>query len=88
MSWSFSAVGKPAAVALRTRQQIETGHKCAEPEDTARRNILEVAAAVAESHAAGYLVQVEASGSMYVLLDQVQTQNIRLEVKTIHGFLE
>lgn len=88
MSWSFSAIGKPPAVARAARAYIETGHRCAEPEETVRRETLETAAKVAESHSDKYVVSVECGGSMWTENGVPQTQNLRLEVKSLGNLVE
>lgn len=88
MSWSFSAIGKPAAVAAKCRDTIENGYKCAEPEETIRKTVLEAAAMAAEAHdATQYAVSVEASGSMLRDNGVCKSNNVRLEVRPIYGFL-
>lgn len=89
MSWSFAAIGKPQAVASRCRDAIENGYKASEPEETARKNALSIAAAVAESYnRPDVAVRVHASGSMHTENGVVQTQNLRLEVEPVFGFVE
>jgi len=88
MSWSFSAVGRPAKVAAACRDAIENGYKCAEPEETIRKNTLATAATSAEAHKSDNVVRVEASGSMYVQHGEVLSNVVRLDVSNIHGFIE
>lgn len=88
MSWSFSAIGKGEAVARAARAYIESGHRCAEPEETVRRNTLEVAALAALGQAPTTVVQVECSGSMYTNNGVPITQNLRLEVKPLGNLVE
>lgn len=88
MSWSFSAIGKPAAVARAARAYIESGHRCAEPEESVRRGTLELAAQAALGQAENIVVQVECSGSMWTQNGVAQTQNLRLEVKPLGNLVE
>ena len=88
MSWSFTAIGTPAAVAAKCRDAIESGYKCSEPEEAARKNILEIAAMVAQSMGQeDVAVRVEASGSMFTDSGKVKTQNLRLLVEPVYGFV-
>lgn len=87
MSWSFGAVGRPAAVAKAARE-AKAQHKCAEPEETHRQDALETIARFAEGLIGSTAVQVNASGSMWKEGEAVRSHTMSLEFKPIYGFLE
>ncbi len=87
MSWSFNAIGKPAAVAKAARAQKETG-KCIEPEETYRQECLESIARMSEQLVGYHAVQANASGSMWKDGDTVKSHTIQLDFKPHYGFVE
>lgn len=90
MSWSFSGIGKPLAVAAKAREAADNGGKpyCAEPEETIRKEALEVVAKAASSLNAETVVQVNASGSMWKDGEIVRSQSLKIEVNTLGPILE
>lgn len=88
MSWNFLSIGKGEAVARAARAYGENGNRCAEPEESVRRNTLELAAQAALGQGENTIVQVECSGSMYTNNGVPITQNLRLDVRPIGNFVE
>jgi len=87
MSWSFSVVGRPKAVAAACRAEAEKS-PCAEPEESIRKTTLELAALSAENHTDDNVVKVEASGSMYSQDGACHQNQVSLSVRTIYNFVE
>lgn len=97
MSWSFQAVGKPAAVLAKARVELGKIH-CSEPEETIKGkvlNILEASLLVMPESAA---VKIEASGSQspayvssetgYKTVEGKFSNNLILKIEPIFGFVE
>lgn len=88
MSWSFSAIGRAAAVAKKIREASENGGKpyCKEPEETIRKQTLETLALAADGNAG--VIKVEASGSMQWSGDVATQNNVVSSLQPIYGFVE
>lgn len=89
MSWSFSAVGRPNAVAQKLRVEAETT-RCAGAEETARKAVLEQASLLCENgFSSDNAVRVAASGSAYTQGDGSQSYNsLDLKIEPLYGFVE
>lgn len=91
MSWSFSCVGKPAAV-LKAADDQFSRVKCAEPEETLRQQALESIKKSLSMMPDSTAVQVDACGSQYSL-DVAEGKpgfinTFKLEIKPLYGFVE
>lgn len=87
MSWSFSAAGKPQAVAAKARE-TKALYPCQEPEESIRKAALELIAVAAEAQGPGTVLKVSGSGSMYTNNGAVQSSQLTISVEPIYGFLE
>lgn len=84
MSWSFSAIGKPAAVLAKAQKDM-AAYKCAEPEETLKNmalSVMETAFCVMPQDSA---VKVTAFGSMSVIQAQVDAVPASIEVPAVLG---
>jgi hypothetical protein len=91
MSWSFSAIGKPAAVAKKIADELEK-YPCSEPEQSIRHKVgeaLQVALAAFPGNAA---VQIDASGSQSTQSGanepNTAINNLSVKIQPIYGFVE
>lgn len=64
MSWSVSAIGKPAAVAAKVKADLAV-IRCQEPEETIKNHVGAAIEAGLAAFPANYAVRVEANGSQY-----------------------
>ncbi len=87
MSWSFQAVGKPAAVAKAARSYKETA-KCAEPEEAVRLATLELIAEAVMVQGDAVLVRASGSGSMWKNGDVIMQSNVEMKVEPLYGLVE
>jgi hypothetical protein len=95
MSWSFSAIGAPRAVAAKAQDAIDNGYKCLEPEETIRLSALGMIVEACENGFSDqYAVQVTASGSQSVIYGQVpnapptvESNQLNLQIMPIYGFV-
>lgn len=94
MSWSVSAVGKPAAVSASIERQFAST-SCAEPEETVRQAARVVVAAAIAAQRPDCAVQVSASGSMSTSYNEDLktwgapfTNQLSITVQPLYGFLE
>jgi hypothetical protein len=84
MSWSFYSQGSPAKVGQQARAEAATDRGQPEPEDTARRAVLNAIGLLCEEGAKGALaVKAEASGSQYTMNGEGWTNQIKLDVSMI-----
>lgn len=91
MSWSTSAVGRPAAVAVAIAKQISS-IKCQEPEETIKAKVGEIVAAALAVFPEGSAVMVTASGSQsykdYNKPELGASNSLNFEIKPLYGFVE
>lgn len=89
MSWSVSAVGKPAAVLKTLSDQIKRS-KCNEPEETIKNSILGVLETALSAFPDGTAVSVSASGSQSKSssVDEKAINNLKVEITPLYGFVE
>jgi len=90
MSWSVSAVGKPAAVAASIAKSIGSS-KCYEPEETIKNTIGTVLATALAAFPPNSAVRVEASGSQSVpdsTKPGVATNSLTVKIEPLWGFVE
>ncbi len=87
MSWSFSGVGKPAALADRARASL-SNIKCREPEETIKGKVAEIVEECLAAFPAGSAVQIEASGSQSTADDGTALNSLSLNIKPLYGFVE
>lgn len=86
MSWSFNAIGRPAAVAAKLKADLAR-NKCVEPEETIKNTIVDLVGIALAAYPDGAVVKVEAYGSQSTVLTQ-STHSLKLELTTIHEFVE
>lgn len=93
MSWSVSAIGKPAAVAAKVEADLSS-YKCADPEEGVKQAACAAILAGLKAQAANSVVRVAASGHQQPVYgkDAQQTgefQNtLNVTVEPIYGFVE
>jgi hypothetical protein len=88
MSWSVSAVGKPAAVAVKLAGAFTT-NKCMEPEETIRQQVGQIIAKALEVFPADTAVNVSASGSQQSPKGDGKFINqLSVKIEPIYGFAE
>lgn len=87
MSWSFNALGSPAAVSKRALA-AKTSGACMEPEESYRQACLDyIATAASQIAGDGAAVQVAASGSMWKDGDTVKSHNLSLNIAPLYGLV-
>lgn len=82
-SWSVSACGKPAAVAVKIQSDINA-YKCIDPEESVKQAAGAAIAAALAAQPEGAHVQVIARGSQTADYENFLT----IEVKPMFGFVE
>ncbi len=87
MSWSFSAIGKPEAVAKAAVAAMDK-NKCAEPEESYRLDALAYITKASSQLIGAMAVRVAASGSMWKDGDTVKSHNLSLAFEPVNGFVE
>lgn len=87
MSWSVSAVGKPIAVAQKLTEEFGRS-KCAEPEETIKSMVADIAAKALASFAPDIAVRINASGSQYADNGIVKYNQLKIEIEPLWGFIE
>ncbi len=87
MSWSVSAIGKPAAVAAKLEKDFQQ-YKCAEPEETIKAKVSEVVAFALAAYPESSAVKVMASGSQGTVTDGKATNSLAVYIENIYGFSE
>ena len=89
MSWSVSAIGKPAAVAAKLATDFKK-ITCSEPEETIKNGVASIVATSLAAFPADYAVRVEASGSQscpdFKAPDE-KTNQLTVKIEPIWGFL-
>ena len=65
MSWSVSAIGKPAAVAEKLAGEFARIPAMQEPEETGKNAAATAVAAIVPAFPDAYVVRVECNGSQY-----------------------
>ncbi len=65
MSWSVSAIGKPAAVATKLAGDFARIPKMDEPEETGKNAAASAVAAIVPAFPDAFVVRVECNGSQY-----------------------
>jgi hypothetical protein len=85
MSWSYSGVGKPAAVIANARKALTT-YKCSEPEETIKMGVLEIIETSLNAYPADFPVAVSASGSQSQIIDGF-VNNLTVKIDPLWGFL-
>lgn len=84
MSWSVSALGKPAAVAAKLELDFKRISKMEEPEQSVKDNAAASVAATLAAYPPNMLVRVEASGSQYspsgaAAVERISTHSLKIE---------
>lgn len=91
MSWSISAVGKPAATAASIATQIE-GQSCSEPEQSIKAKVGEIIAIALAAFPDTNAVEVTASGSQscidYTDPAKGATNSLTVNIKPLWNFKE
>ena len=90
MSWSFGAVGKPAALLEKARKDLGA-IKCAEPEETIKTKCLNIIEASLLVFPPNTAVEVKAGGSQYCADSKKPNElvnSLSFEIKPIWGFVE
>jgi hypothetical protein len=95
MSWSVSAIGKPAVVAASIEKQFGSYGTCPEPEETAKQLVRQAIAALANGQTKpDTVVKVSANGSQSYSNDGPGTpptevsNSLSLSFETLYGFVE
>jgi hypothetical protein len=90
MSWSFNAIGKPAAVAIKARADL-ANFKCAEPEESIKAGIIDMIEKACAAMPSTAAVKIEAFGSQspsYPPEPGKFHNNFSVKVEPIYGFVE
>ena len=92
MSWSVSAIGKPAAVAVKVQADLNA-YKCIDPEEGVKQAASAAIVAALAAQAEASCVRVEASGHQSDVYGpgavKTGVQNtLRIVVEPIYGFVE
>jgi hypothetical protein len=92
MSWSFQAVGKPAAVLAKAKQEFAKS-PCVEPEETIRQKALEQIDVALSAFPASAPVKVIANGSQsseYAagVTTGKATNSLNVTIEPLYGFVE
>jgi hypothetical protein len=94
MSWSVSAIGKPAGVARAIEDQFARSTPCVEPEETVRQNVRSaIKMAIDSLPDKNVAVRVEASGSMSFEMNGVEPRKVtastvNVKVETLWNFVD
>lgn len=87
MSWSFHAIGKPAAVAAKAAEQL-SAMKCSEPEETIKNNVAASIVAMCEAMPTNSVVRVEANGSQHSSDGNGVIGSVAFKIDPVYGFVE
>jgi hypothetical protein len=92
MSWSVSAIGKPASVAAKVQKDLD-GYRCTDPEEGVKQAAGVAILAAVNAQSANSVVRVTASGHQSPIYDEkgqtVGFQNqLQMIVEPIYGFVE
>jgi hypothetical protein len=85
MSWSVSAIGKPAAVASKVAADLSS-YKCVEPEETIKQTAGQALIAAINAQDPDSVIQVTASGQSGTAPKLNNTLNV--SITPIYGFIE
>lgn len=92
MSWSIYAMGKPAAVAAKVREDsVNWDRSLSGLEQSVKTDLCKAVAAVIEDNTPDIVVKVSMSGSSYECLignENKKRHSVTVTVETIDGFLE
>lgn len=97
MSWNFAAMGKAPAVlkAIKAYEEIATASPMMEPEQSIREAALSIAELAVGAMSPDIAVSVSAQGSQSSLrnpdtgaFDRFPTNNLKLEIQPVYGFVE
>lgn len=88
MSWSISAVGKPAAVIKSVTARLNA-IKCKEPEETIKASVGEIITTALAAFPEEYAVQVDANGSQTDAQGEPGKviNNLSFTIKPLYGFV-
>ena len=86
MSWSVSAIGKPAAVAAKLAEDFARIN-CAQPEHTIKNAVAIAIEAGLRAYPESYAVKVEASGSQSASTGGIVNQ-LSVKIDPVWGFCE
>lgn len=87
MSWSVSAMGKPAAVATKLAADFAR-IKCTEPEESIKNTVASAVATGLAAFPPNQAVSVEASGSQSSSNPGEATNSLSVSLKPLWGFVE
>lgn len=93
MSWSFYAVGKPAAVLALAKKELGQ-LKCIEPEETVKTLFLATLETTLNAMLDSAVVQVRGCGSqapVYVnskLVDGKASNSLKIDIEPLYNFVE
>lgn len=87
MSWSFVAVGKPAAILEKARKDMTT-YRCAEPEETIKGKVLNIIEASLLAFPEASAIEVNASGSQSMPDPGHAINSLSVTIKPLYGFIE
>jgi hypothetical protein len=87
MSWSFYAVGKPAAVLAKARTDFSR-ITCSEPEETIKGKVLNILEASLLAMPESSAVSIKAMGSQVAGSDGKATNNLSVSIEPMFGFVE
>lgn len=89
MSWSFTGVGRPKAVAEKFKKQIDnTPHTFPEPERGILSKVFDIVDEALSHYPPLHAVSVEASGSQSQDSNGLCVNTLILNIKPIYGFVE
>lgn len=87
MSWSFNAIGKPAAVAKKAAEEL-TRFKCYDPEEAIKANVGAAIAGALAAFPPDYAVRVTASGSQNGSDSANVVNTLHVQIEPLYGFVE
>jgi hypothetical protein len=89
MSWSFYAIGKPAAVVASAEKAL-SAYECSEPEESIKNKVLNIIQVSLAAMPDASAVSIEASGSQSAHHDHADkfTNTLSFIIKPIYGFVE
>ena len=92
MSWSVSALGKPAAVAAKLAEQFARIPLMQEPEETGKQAAAMAVAAIVPAFPDSYVVKVECNGSQYtpdyLKAPSEKVNSLNIVISTLGAILE
>ena len=87
MSWSFGAVGRPAAVAAKV-DAAKGQNKCINPEEGLRQAALDLIANSVRAFPDASVVTVEANGHQSTADGERAQNTLSIKVMPLYGFVE